>query len=228
METQKVTGFTKIQPIGSQSRAAVAPEVKQKPQPLKITACFDLWWRCRDLKGDFNRLILLGVDFGKCRYFASFCTLYATIFQDLQSAKKLLTCVIKAPIHIRYQLIPNRVAMNRPSHKELTGKLRQAKDLVSRNAILLLNQFAIAGDAIELGYIVKDIQDVLCKILSEIDPGHYAGTSPPPRSYEKQIFGIELYAFRWFSKRFGCKTYFKFAIQQDRLWVASLHEHRIK
>jgi len=39
--------------------------------------------------------------------------------------------------------------MNRPSHKELTGKIRQAKEAAANGAILSLEPLSLACDAIE-------------------------------------------------------------------------------
>jgi hypothetical protein len=91
----------------------------------------------------------------------------------------------------------------RPLHKELTGKIRQAKDLVKRGAVQVLNQMAIAADAIELNYDVNDLAIWLDRILDDIDPKHYSRTRPPLRSYEQDIQGLDLYAFRLLIKPFG-------------------------
>ncbi len=115
----------------------------------------------------------------------------------------------------------------RPSHKELTGKIRQAKDLVSKGAVQILNQMAVAADALELGYDTSDLSALIANILNEIDPNrHYAGERPPQRSYEQDIQGLDLFAFRLFFKPFGTVIYFKFAVSQDQFWLVSLHQHR--
>lgn len=62
--------------------------------------------------------------------------------------------------------------MNRPSHRELTGKLTQARDAVSQNSIAIINSLAVAADAVDLGYEVSEIQSVLDCILKEISPVH--------------------------------------------------------
>jgi len=45
--------------------------------------------------------------------------------------------------------------MERPSHKELYNKLREARMAVSKGLISLLNQDIIAADAIELEYSIE-------------------------------------------------------------------------
>lgn len=116
--------------------------------------------------------------------------------------------------------------MKRSSHKELSGKPRDAQDAVSQGRVRIIDPTAIAADALELGYSLKDLADILTEILGEVGSGYYAGARPPQRSYEDQTKGSELFAFRWESKRFGCKIYLKFALKDEILWLISLHPHR--
>jgi hypothetical protein len=117
--------------------------------------------------------------------------------------------------------------MQRPSTKELYKKLREAKAAVKKGMVLLLDQEVIACDAIELGYVVDDeLMEVVSALLEEATPGHYAGSRPPQKSYEKEIKGLELFALKINSSRFRCKVYFKFTLSGDYLWIVSLHRHR--
>ena len=116
--------------------------------------------------------------------------------------------------------------MNRPTHKELNSKILQAKNAASEGLISILEPIVIAADAIALGYLVAEIREVILEILDELNPNYYAGSYPPQKSYEEAIKGSEIFAFRWVSQRFGCDTYFKFALVQGRLWIISFHEHR--
>lgn len=116
--------------------------------------------------------------------------------------------------------------MNRPSWKELSNKIRQAIKAVSDNAIRIVDPAIIAVDALELGYQVPDLQNVLLSILQEIGPEGYAGYSPPQKAYKNGIDGLELFAFRWPSKFFGCEAYLKFCLRQDLFYLVSLHQHR--
>jgi hypothetical protein len=118
--------------------------------------------------------------------------------------------------------------MKRPSHKEIYNKILQAKDAITKGSLFLLDPAVIAADALNLGYLIDEISEVLIEILNELKPDYYAGTYPPQRSYESQIKESELFAFRWVSEKFGCDTYFKFALNQENLWIVSLHEHREK
>lgn len=116
--------------------------------------------------------------------------------------------------------------MKRPSHKELTGKIRQASEAVFNSNIAFVEQASIAADALELDYPVNEIGNVLSDIFEEITPDDYVGKRPPERSYEDKIKDCELFAFRWVSKQFGCELYLKFTLKDDVLWLVSFHLHR--
>jgi hypothetical protein len=116
--------------------------------------------------------------------------------------------------------------MERPSFKELHGKIEQAKHAIEKNQIFTINTEVIAADAIELGYEVSKLNKILSRILKEIDPKDYAGNRPPQKSYENEIKGFELLAFRWISKTFGCESYLKFSIKKDSVYLVSLHQDR--
>jgi hypothetical protein len=116
--------------------------------------------------------------------------------------------------------------MDRPSHKEINRKIKQAKEAVSENQFSILNPVIIAAAAIELGVNLQNISFILIDLLEEITPNHYAGQYPPQRSYEHDIEGYELLAFRWLSKTLGCRVYLKFTIKGKRMWLVSLHEDR--
>ena len=66
--------------------------------------------------------------------------------------------------------------MERPSKKELFGKLRDAKSAVRNDDVLLIDQDVIAEDAIELGYdIGSELMEVLRELLEGTSLNHYAG-----------------------------------------------------
>jgi hypothetical protein len=116
--------------------------------------------------------------------------------------------------------------MNRPSHKEINRKIKQAKEAVTQNQFSILNPVIIAADAFELGVDLQNISYILIDLLEEITLNNYAGQYPPQRSYEHDIEGYELLAFRWLSKTLGCRIYLKFTIKGKRMWLVSLHEDR--
>jgi hypothetical protein len=117
--------------------------------------------------------------------------------------------------------------MKRPSQKELFKKIREAKEAVASESVLLLEQDVIAQDAIDLEYdIGSELFDVLSALLDETSPTHYVGTRPPQRSYERKIEGLELFAFSVESSRFKCRIYYKFALAEEALWLVSLHHDK--
>ena len=117
--------------------------------------------------------------------------------------------------------------VKRPSYSEIQRKLKQAKDAIDTNNFSILKPTVIAVDALDLGVHFEEMDPVLIALLDEIRPGNYEGQYPPQRSYEDEIFGSELLAFRWESKRLGCWIYLKFAFHGGRLWLISFHEDRV-
>jgi hypothetical protein len=113
-----------------------------------------------------------------------------------------------------------------PSYRELDRKLKHGKEAASAKRIRFLEPDNILADLLDLDYLVEDLVKHLPSIFEEIKPEHYRGPSPPQRSYEEDILGSELFAFRWNSQAFGCETYFKFAVREGVLWIVSLHRDR--
>ena len=116
--------------------------------------------------------------------------------------------------------------MDRPSHREINGKIKQAKKAVLENNFFILNPVIIAADAVELGVNLENISHILIDLLEEITPNDYVGQYPAQRSYEPDIESYELLAFRWSSKKLGCRVYLKFTMKGKRMWLVSLHEDR--
>jgi hypothetical protein len=117
--------------------------------------------------------------------------------------------------------------MERPSDKEISKRIKEAREAVAEGRIAILNQGAIASDALELGYLIKeDLESVLTELLDLISPGHYVGTRPPQRFYERTIKDLELFAFEVINPHFDCQIYFKFALSTGVLWLVSLHKSR--
>jgi hypothetical protein len=139
-----------------------------------------------------------------------------------------LASVIKPIFVLTKVSIDTIIFMNRPSHKEINRKIKQAKEAVLENRISVLNPVSVAADTLELGIHLQDISYILIDLLEEITPNEYAGQYPPTRSYEHEIEGYELLAFRWLSKKLGCRIYLKLTIQGNRMWLVSLHEDRKK
>ncbi len=118
--------------------------------------------------------------------------------------------------------------MLRPTHNELSGKIRQAKTAVARNRMRILTPDVLIADALHLGYLIEELPDILGAILEECRPDHYSGGRPPQRSYRDDIKSLELYAFAWVSGCLGHSVYFKFATRGGVIWVVSLHRSRVQ
>lgn len=119
--------------------------------------------------------------------------------------------------------------MQRPSHKELFKKIREAREAVGDGRITILTQNVIACDALELGYLIEeDLVSVLSGLLDEISPENYVGKRPPDKSYEEEIKDLDLFAFKVESSCFRCRVYLKFALTGGDLWLVSLHQDREK
>jgi hypothetical protein len=119
--------------------------------------------------------------------------------------------------------------MSRPSHREIYKKIQEAKKEVSGGNVLIVNQESVAADALELGYLIEcELISILQKLLDATAPKHYAGSRPPKRSYEREIEGLELFAFVVESSRFKCRVYYKFALVAGFIWLVSLHQDRGK
>ncbi len=115
----------------------------------------------------------------------------------------------------------------RPSHKELSGKLGEAKDALCKGPGLYANSGKAVGELNQL-----DIQDsseiwgLILELLKEIQPSHYSGARPPLKSYEASIEGHDLFAFSWQSQKCQRAMYLKFALNGGRFYYVSLHEDR--
>ncbi len=116
----------------------------------------------------------------------------------------------------------------RPTHKELSNKLRKAKELLGVDCIDILEPQVVLADSFELGYSFQvEFKAIVEEILALADFKNYAGSRPPQRSYETQTKGAELFAFVVQSPLLDNKDiYFKFALYQDVLVVVSLHEEK--
>ena len=118
----------------------------------------------------------------------------------------------------------------RPSHKELTNKIRTAKELFDTCCIDILEPNVILEDSFQLGYSFQhEFKAIVERVLSTITPENYAGSRPPQKAYESQIKGADLLAFVIQCPLLENKdVYFKFALYLDVLVVVSLHEDKKK
>ncbi len=119
--------------------------------------------------------------------------------------------------------------MKRPSHRELSGKIKAAKKAVNAGYIRILNQSAMISDALELDYLFQsDFSEILLDLLNNTTPENYIGMNPPQRSYKADINGMELFAFKVRSSIFDLVVYYKFSIKNNYCYVVSLHKDRKK
>ena len=98
---------------------------------------------------------------------------------------------------------------------------------MENDQVFLINQTALAVDALELEYSIEnDLLEVLNELLDQTDPTHYTGSRPPQRSYEDAIFGLDLIAFVVKIERFSEPVYYKFSVSEEAFWLVSLHKDR--
>jgi hypothetical protein len=112
---------------------------------------------------------------------------------------------------------------DRPSYRELDRRLKQGREAAAVGRIRLLEPDSILMDLLDMDYLVADLTKDLPAVFKEIRPGDYRGQTPPMKSYEKAILDCDLFAFRWVSKVFGCRMYFKFVVKGQDLWIVSLN-----
>jgi len=126
------------------------------------------------------------------------------------------------------------MVVNRPSHKELTGKLRAATDAVLNSSNekprrFWANDEKILPELDALDLETEKIWKLILDLIQEImkDPmSCYDGRHPPKTSYEPGSEGCDLYSFSWESEKMGVRFYFKFAIKDDKVSVFSIHDSK--
>jgi hypothetical protein len=115
----------------------------------------------------------------------------------------------------------------RPSDRELTERLNEAKEFLKNRYGLFANPSKAVGELNDLG--IGDTNEVwllIRELLEEITPKDYKGTRPPQKSYEKAIAGLELLAFSWWSPKCTKQMYIKFVLKNERYYYVSLHQSR--
>lgn len=120
-------------------------------------------------------------------------------------------------------------AQNRPSIKELNGKLRLARELLSNDCWLPAEVGKLASNFSDLELFTNEEQEAgLRHAFEEISADDYDGGRPPMRSYEPATRDLEMFAFCWESSHFGRHMYVKFSIacpnQDATLYIHSLHQ----
>ncbi len=108
-------------------------------------------------------------------------------------------------------------------------KIKTADKAVTEGHVRIVNRAAMVSDALELSYLFEDeFSEVLSDLLNNTTPEHYTGTRPPQRSYEVDINGMELFAFKVNSTILNTLIYYKFSIKKNCCYVVSLHKDREK
>ncbi len=83
----------------------------------------------------------------------------------------------------------------RPSDRELTKRLNEAKEFLKNRYGLFANQSKAVGELNDLDIgDTNDVWQLIRELLEEISPKDYKGSRPPQKSYEKAILGLELLA----------------------------------
>lgn len=116
---------------------------------------------------------------------------------------------------------------NRPSDRELTKRLNEAKEFLKNRHGLFVNPSKTVGELNDLDIgDANDMWRLIRELLNEITPKDYRGTRPPQKSYEKVIVGLELLAFSWWSTKLNKWMYIKFVLKNKRYYYVSLHSSR--
>ena len=115
----------------------------------------------------------------------------------------------------------------RPSHKELSKKLGVAREGILDSRWAPASPFKLLPELHSLQlFTAEDAARGLLEALSEISPEHYVGRRPPEKAYEKRVYGREMFAFCWSSRRFRCAMYLKFVVTSDTVYFVSFHKSR--
>ena len=92
----------------------------------------------------------------------------------------------------------------RPSDRELTKRLDEAKEYLKNRSGLFANLPKASGELNDLDIgDANDVWQLIRELLVEISPKDYKGSRPPQKPYEKRIAGFELLAFSWWSSKCG-------------------------
>ena len=117
--------------------------------------------------------------------------------------------------------------MRRPSHAETLGKIARARQKVAARDWLAADIGKLLPEFHDLErWTLEEQTEALGAALDEVDPGHYAGSHPPQKSYERACKGAELFAFAWESAHFGRRMYLKICFVKDTLYLVSFHPEK--
>lgn len=115
----------------------------------------------------------------------------------------------------------------RPSVKELSSKLTEAKNALRSMDGFFVDERKMVSDIIELGLVrPSEIWPLVRKALEEIEPQKYSGQHPPQKSYETIVLGKDCWQFTWESNHFGKRMFLRFMLMNGHYFHSSLHESR--
>lgn len=116
---------------------------------------------------------------------------------------------------------------DRPSNKELSNKLRDAKSYLSVRDGFFVDEKKMTGDLIELKLSkAREIWPLVRKSLDEIKLTDYSGSHPPQPSYEESVYGEDCWQFTWDSYHFRKRMFLRFMLMNGHYFHSSLHESR--
>jgi hypothetical protein len=119
--------------------------------------------------------------------------------------------------------------LNRPSDRELTKKILEARAFLKERNGLFANLNKVVGELYELGVEAPNqVWQLILVLLEEISLKDYAGGRPPQKATERAIENRELFAFCWQSAKLGKLMYIKFALVERRYYYVSLHVSKEK
>jgi hypothetical protein len=123
----------------------------------------------------------------------------------------------------------SKLYMKRPSHREISAKIKAAKEAIERGKFSPADFKKAAADLEKLDLWGKEeMRKTFFESLTEITPNDYEGQRPPAKSMEKKVFNEEMFAFCWDSKRFLKRMYLKFCMKQGHFYYISFHETKYR
>jgi len=113
----------------------------------------------------------------------------------------------------------------RPSHKELSTRIAQAREAFRKKRVVAVNAGKFASQLVQLGISGQgELLHLLAELLGKIAPSTYVGQRPPTKCTETGFEEREMLAFVVECRVLGLRIYFKFIVDNDLLGLVSLHE----
>jgi hypothetical protein len=117
--------------------------------------------------------------------------------------------------------------IERPSRKELTKKLAVARKHLQNEDWQALSYDVLREDCEELGLCSQsEVYQALLSALEEVTVDDYIGSRPPKKGSRGCILNRELFEFCRHFEPLKRRIYFKFAVDEDQLFIVSFHRER--